>query len=60
MTKAAKRIAKEDCKEKHEEMAKMGMYYCPVCDAEIKEQAPIIMTIQKQARVVYRAPEAAK
>lgn len=49
-----KRITKENCKTKHDEMLEMGMYYCPVCEEPIKEQKPILITITKQAEILYK------
>ena len=48
------RITKENCNTKHEEMKEIGMYYCPVCDKQLKEQNPILMKISMKADVIYK------
>lgn len=49
-----KRITKENCNTKHEEMKEMGMYYCPVCEESLKEQKPILITITTKANLIYK------
>jgi hypothetical protein len=54
MNSNIKKITKENCNSKHEEMKGMGMYYCPVCEEPLKEQNPILITITTKANVIYK------